>query len=213
MHYWFFSNKSLNILYKKKRFIKLHRNTKQSEKIWRNLRKIMNSLKRKNKANEEITSQRTKVNAEERTSEELRKGKKTLITKVAAGNKVAAVAPQATYEIFNRLRRCVQKYQQATRLERPTVLFCTLLCAFKRTLLNEIYFDSAWRGVGRNPRISILAQKIWEGTTKWLDMLNSYVLSKISTCAPTFFQTSIQKYFSTRAVSERINFFYRNKSI
>jgi len=35
----------------------------------------VNSLKRKNKVNEEITSQRTKVNAEERASEELRKRK------------------------------------------------------------------------------------------------------------------------------------------
>lgn len=101
------------------------------------------------------------------------KGKKILITKVAASNKVAAVAPQATYEIFNRLRCCVQKYQQASRLKRSTVLFCTLLCAFKRTLLNEIYFNPAWRGVGRDPGISILTQKILEGTTKWLDMLNS----------------------------------------
>lgn len=35
----------------------------------------MNGLKQKNKANEEITSQRTKVNAEERASEELCKRK------------------------------------------------------------------------------------------------------------------------------------------
>ena len=49
---------------------------------------------------------------------------KTLITKVVASNKVTAIAPRATYEIFfNHLQRCVQKYQRASRLSKHPSIF------------------------------------------------------------------------------------------